>query len=117
MKFSLLLFLLVSSAVAFGEAAKNADAVVPAGSGSAVASGPDTAMPGGLGDLDHSKTTDNSGSNRVCLKIRAFIFETDDDRVPKFVRETTCPPVSASAKKINQYAEPRLLPATGGSHF
>jgi len=40
--------------------------------------------------LDRMQLEEPSGSERTCLKIRAFIFETNDDRVPKFVRETTC---------------------------
>lgn len=117
MKFSLLLSLLAFSVVACGEVARNADAATPAGDSSTVTSSPYAGMPQGLGVLDHIQANDNSGTGRICMKIRAFIFETNDDQVPKFVRETTCPPVTWSAKSIRGNTPPKLVPATKEHQF
>lgn len=40
--------------------------------------------------FDHIALSPAPEMGRTCLKLRAFIFETNDDRVPRFVRETTC---------------------------
>jgi hypothetical protein len=42
-----------------------------------------------------------AGQGRTCLKIRAFIFETNDDRVPKFIRETTCLRTNVRIDKVD----------------
>jgi len=117
MKIFLLLSLLAFSIVAFGEVGKDAAAVFPANSAGALTNSRDLGRGESSGASDRAKATDEATSDRVCLKIRAFIFATNDDQVPKFVRETTCPPVRASAKKINQNSQPKLVPATGDTHF
>jgi hypothetical protein len=54
----------------------------------------------------------------MCLRIHAFIFKTNDDRVPKLVAETTCMPANrAATKKVNGNAQPKMIPATGGNSF
>ena len=55
--------------------------------------------------------------NRVCLNIHAFIFETNDDRVPKLVGETTCMSVRTDVKRVDGPTAPRLIPAAGGNKF
>ncbi len=115
MKSALLLSLLVFAVVAFGEVAGNTEAAIPAGAPSANANSSYAGMPEGLGALNPIQA--NSNPNRICLKIRAFIFETNDDQVPKFVRETTCPPVTWSAEKIKENFHPKFVPATGASPF
>jgi len=55
--------------------------------------------------------------DRVCLNIHAFIFETNDDRVPKLVGETTCMSVKTDLRRINRPSAPRLIPATGDNKF
>lgn len=84
--------------------------------GSAAApANPFAGMPKGL---DVVPDSDVSERVRTCLRIHAFIFKTEDDRVPELVRETTCVPTSrAGAKKANLSVQPKLVPATGGSHF
>jgi hypothetical protein len=108
----LLLSLFLFSAVGYGEVAKNSPPTVPAGSSASVAS-PFAGMPQGLNPFDQASRGD--GATRVCLNIHAFIFKTDDDRVPTLVRETTCMPALGATKKVNGNAEPRLMPATGES--
>jgi hypothetical protein len=117
MKSSLLLSLLVLSAVAFGEVANNPAATIPADGSSATASDPYAGMPEGLNALDHTQANGRSGENRVCMKIRAFIFETNDDQVPRFVRETTCPPVTWRAMKIKENHHLKFVPAAGANPF
>ena len=113
MKSLLLLSLLGFAAVSFGEVARNPEAPISARGSSAIASSPYAGMP----VIDHIQATDSSSPNRVCMKIRAFIFEINDDQVPKFVRETTCPPVTWSAKKIKGNTQPPMVPATDGPQF
>jgi hypothetical protein len=49
---------------------------------------------------DHMAINATDKMDHTCLKIRAFIFETNDDQVPRFVRETTCLPTNkAYARK------------------
>jgi hypothetical protein len=55
--------------------------------------------------------------DHVCLNIHAFIFETNDDRVPKLVGETTCMTVNGSMKRVGGPSAPRLMPATDGNKF
>ncbi len=117
MKSLLLLSLLMFSVAAFGEVAGNPEAAIPAGGSSATTNSPYAGMPEGLSVLDQTQANDSSGPNRVCLKIRAFIFETNDDQVPRFVRETTCPPVTWSATKVKGNIHPKFAPAPGGNPF
>ncbi|MFZ0706516.1 MAG: hypothetical protein WAM71_13000 [Candidatus Korobacteraceae bacterium] len=57
---------------------------------------------------------DNSPGSDICLDIHAFIFKTDDDRVPKLIGETTCMPAGgAAAKKVAEHTKPKLIPANG----
>lgn len=44
--------------------------------------------------FDHIAINRTEGMEHTCLKIRAFIFHTDDDQVPRLVRETTCMPAA-----------------------
>lgn len=70
--------------------------------------------PSGINRIQINDSTDR---DQVCLNIHAFIFKTEDDRVPKLVRETTCLPASAAgAKKANENVQPKLVPATSGNH-
>ena len=83
----------------------------------AAASNPFAGMPQGLNASGESEPS-ASEQTRMCLRIHAFIFKTNDDSVPKLVRETTCMPANrAEAKKVNQVTEPKLVPATGGNSF
>lgn len=76
-----------------------------------------TGMPQGFKPFGDSQSSASEQSS-ICLRIHAFIFKTDDDRVPKLLRETTCMPASgAEAKKVNQPTEPKLVPATDGDAF
>ena len=78
----------------------------------------DSGMPAGPTSFDRIQIDGNSVDSRVCLNIHAFIFKTDDDQVPKLVRETTCMPAnSARAKKADGPGKPKLIPATGGNSF
>jgi hypothetical protein len=45
--------------------------------------------------------------SEVCYKIRAYIFERQDDAAPKFVRETTCPP---ARPRLNRSEMPKARP-------
>ncbi len=68
--------------------------------------------------LDHMQIDNSADADRYCLNIHAFIFKTDDDRVPKLVGETTCMPAgSVKAKRALGSAKPKLVPATGESSF
>jgi len=68
--------------------------------------------------FDRIQIDNSADSDHVCLNIHAFIFKTDDDRVPKLVGETTCMPAGrAKAKKVDKTIQPKLMPATGGSSF
>lgn len=112
----LLLSLLAFCTVAFAQATNAASAPLPDDSVATPAS-PFAAMPQGLNLFGNSQTN-VSEQGRMCLRIHAFIFKTDDDRVPKLVRETTCMPASgAAAKKVNGNVQPKLVPATGGNSF
>jgi hypothetical protein len=46
----------------------------------------------------------------ICYKIRAYIFERQDDAAPKFVRETTCPPVRPRLNR-SEMPKARVIPA------
>lgn len=101
------------------------------GSSAWAVTGPEQPMiPDGSGTTIHRLTPDDPTSfdriqinnsladDNVCLYIHAFIFKTDDDRVPKLVGETTCMPASrAAAKKTNRDMQPKLIPAMGGDSF
>jgi len=106
----LLLSLFLFSAVGYGVTAKNSPPAIPTSSSASVAS-PFSGMPEGLDVLDQGSRDDRA--DHVCLNIHAFIFKTDDDRVPTLVRETTCMPMLGGTKKVNGNADPRLVPATG----
>jgi len=113
----LLLFsLLTFSTVAVGQAAINPD-VSPA-PGLSVATPVDryAHRPQGLSPFGDDQTRVLQ-RDRVCLRIHAFIFKTDDDRVPQLVRETTCMPAIGRAKEVGLNAQPKLIPADGGNHF
>lgn len=113
----LLLFsLLVLSTAAFAQTANSSVMHSPnesvAGPANPLAGMPQELSPSG------DSQTDISEQSRLCLRIHAFIFKTNDDRVPELVRETTCMPASgAAAKKVKGNAQPKLVPATGGNLF
>jgi len=110
LSFSLLAF----ATSALSQAAINTGTPTP-GDASAAASSPWTGMPQGL---DVQPTSNTSEQIRTCLRIHAFIFKTDDDRVPKLVRETTCMPANRPVlKRANEDAHPKLIPADGGNRF
>jgi len=50
-------------------------------------------------------------SDTTCYKIRAYVFELNDDRAPKFLRETTCGPSKPRSKAVDEQLVPKLLPA------
>ena len=111
----LLLSLLLFPAGSSGLQTKNAGPKVPPSS-AAVAVQPVAEASESASNFDHIQINDGLSADHICLKIRAFIFETNDDRVPKFVRETTCMPVNGGVKKVNG-TKPRLVPATEGQQF
>lgn len=113
----LLLFsLLAFGAVAFGQPANSGVAYSTYDSVATPASSY-LRMPYDLDPLSDSQAN-LSERDRICLRIHAFIFETDDDRVPKLVRETTCMPAAGTtAKKVKGNMEPKLVPATAGNSF
>jgi hypothetical protein len=112
----LLLFsLLAFSTAAFTQAASPAVTHSPNQS-VATAANPFSGMPPGLNPYDDNQTT-VSERDRLCLRIHAFIFKTDDDRVPQLVRETTCMPATGGAKKADFTGQPKLMPADGGNRF
>jgi hypothetical protein len=113
----LLLSLFFSPAGSSGPLAANPNPPPPVGNSRVVLSQPVADAQDGVGNFDPMQIDGPPVKGRVCMKIRAFIFETNDDQVPKFVRETTCPPATWSTKKINKDAQPKLVPADGGSHF
>jgi hypothetical protein len=114
----LLLSLFAFSAASYGEVGKSSEAAVPASGSASIASNPYSGMPEGLSALDQTQAGRGTPADRVCLNIHAFIFKTSDDRVPQLVRETTCMPASrAGTKKVNENAQPKLVPATGGNSF
>lgn len=53
-------------------------------------------------------------AQRVCLKIRAYVFELNDDHAPKFVKQTTCGPDNMRTESVGGAGEPKLVPAVGG---
>ena len=63
-----------------------------------------------LSPSERSGNSDNTTSDGICYKIRAFIFRRDDDHAPEFVRSTTCPPVKPRTKDI-AWPKARLVPA------
>jgi hypothetical protein len=112
----LLLFfsLLAFATSAFSHAAINAETPTPR-DGSVSASSPWAGMSQGL---DVQPKSNISEQTRTCLRIHAFIFKTEDDRVPQLVRETTCIPADRPVlKKANENAQPKLVPADGGNRF
>jgi hypothetical protein len=112
----LLLFsLLTFSIAAFAQTTNSGTARSPRES-VATAADPFAGMPPGLDPSGDNQTT-ISEQGRMCLRIHAFIFKTNDDRVPELVRETTCMPVSGGTKKVNGVVQPKLVPATGGNSF
>ncbi len=62
--------------------------------------------------LDVTSGVPENDADNICYKIRAFIFERDDDHAPKLVRETTCVRARPRAKSVEGFV-PRLVPATG----
>jgi len=114
----LLLFsLLVCSTFAFADVARNSEAPTSPDASVATAGSPFAAMPQGL-NASADNQTNISEQTRTCLRIHAFIFKTDDDRVPQLVRETTCMPAGGPVlKKVNGNVQPKLVPATGGDSF
>jgi hypothetical protein len=69
-------------------------------------------------NFDHIKVENTPINDDFCLNIHAFLFKTDDDRVPKLVGETTCMRASdAKAKKVNRLVPPKLMPAAGENSF
>jgi hypothetical protein len=69
-------------------------------------------------DFDHMQINNNQDRDNVCLNIHAFIFQTDDDRVPRLIRETTCMPASSTAaKRVKGSVQPKLVPSAGGNSF
>lgn len=46
----------------------------------------------------------------ICYKIRAYIFERNDDAAPTLVRETTCPPVRPRLNR-SEMPKARVIPA------
>jgi hypothetical protein len=111
----LLLSLFLFSAIGYGEVAKSPESAVPSAGPSSVASSPFSGMPKGLDARNQERR--NTEADNVCLNIHAFIFKTDDDRVPTLVRETTCMPVTGGTKKVKGEMQPKLIPATGENHF
>ncbi len=111
----LLLFsLLVFCTTAFAQANSG---VIPSPNEAVVApASPFAGMPRGLDPLGDNQTNVSEGV-RTCLRIHAFIFKTDDDRVPELVRETTCMPANGGAKKADFTMQPKLKPADGGNRF
>ncbi len=97
----------------------NASAAVPVAADASkdLVSQPTPETPDGVGNSDGTQIGGGPSTDHLCLKIRAFIFKTNDDRAPEFVRETTCMPVIWRAEKVNGTAQPRLIPATSGSHY
>lgn len=76
---------------------------------------PFAAMPQGLSPSTGDQAN-VSKQDRTCLRIHAFIFKTDDDRVPQLVRETTCMSAAKLAlKKVNNNQQPRLVLPGGHS--
>jgi hypothetical protein len=112
----LLLFsLLVFCTTAFAQAANSS--VMPSPNESvATPANPFAGMPQGLNPFGDSQTN-VSDQGRMCLRIHAFIFKTDDDRVPELVRETTCMPATGGAKKADFTVQPKLKPADGSNRF
>lgn len=112
----LLLFsLLVFATSAFSQTVVNAETPTPRGS--VAASSPWDGMPQGL-NAQRENQANISEQTITCLRIHAFIFKTEDDRVPQLVRETTCMPANRPAlKKANEDARPKLVPADGGNRF
>ena len=60
--------------------------------------------------LDPQSPPDAGNPVRMCLKIRAYIFNVEDDSVPRLVRETTCPDVRVRTKSV-QGETPKPGPA------
>ena len=54
---------------------------------------------------------DTATSDNICYKIRTYVFELNDDRAPKFLRETTCGPATAKSRNVEGQQAPKLLPA------
>lgn len=113
-KILLFFSLLAFATSAFSQAAINAETPAPS-DGSVSASSPWAGMPQGLEVQPRSTISEQT---RTCLRIHAFIFKTDDDRVPQLVRETTCMPANRPVlKKVSEDAQPKLVPADGGNRF
>jgi hypothetical protein len=75
-------------------------------------------MPQAASNFDRIQIDSSPDSDHICLKIHAFIFKTEDDRVPKLIGETTCMPAGgAAAKKVNRQVQPKAIPTTGGDSF
>lgn len=62
-------------------------------------------------NLDVTSGVPENSADNICYKIRAFIFERDDDHAPKLVRETTCVRARPRTKSVEGFV-PRLVPAT-----
>ena len=115
MSIRLLLSLFVLLAVGSGFATSPAEQPVAPDSFEAMVS---QAKPEAASRFDRIAVDNGPARDEVCLNIHAFIFKTNDDRVPELVRETTCMPASSTgAKRVNGSTQPKLLPATGGNSF
>ena len=115
MSIRFLLSLFVLSAVGSGFASSPAEQPVTPDSSRVMVSQP---LPEAASSFDRIAIDKGPARDDVCLKIHAFIFKTNDDRIPELVRETTCMPASSTgAKRVNGNAQPKLLPATGGNSF
>ena len=49
-------------------------------------------------------------TDKICYKIRAYIFKRDDDHAPELTGSTTCGPSQPHAKSVTA-PKPRLVPA------
>ncbi len=115
MSIRLLLSLFVLLVVGSGFATSPAEQSAAPDSFGAMVSQP---MPEAAGGFDRIAIDNGDARDQVCLNIHAFIFKTNDDRVPELLRETTCMPASSTgAKRVNGSTQPKLLPATGGNSF
>jgi hypothetical protein len=59
--------------------------------------------------LQSSDALADTGTDRTCYKIRAYIFKRDDDHAPELVGSTTCGPRQAHKKNI-VWPKARLVP-------
>ncbi len=108
----LLLSLFLSPAGSFGPLNTSPHVTAATDGSKTLVSQPFSGFQDDRGNFDSMGIDGSPDRGRICLKIRAFIFETNDDQVPRFVRETTCTPVTAKTKNVEEPTEPKLVPAT-----